>query len=39
MRHEQDSMARPVPPRKGLDYNSDGIMGDDAAAGTAGKYD
>lgn len=39
MRHEQDSMGRPVPPRKGLDYNSDGIMGDDDAAGTAGKYD
>ncbi len=39
MRHEENSTGRPVPPRKGLDYNSDGIMGDDPAAGTAGKYD
>jgi prepilin-type N-terminal cleavage/methylation domain-containing protein/prepilin-type processing-associated H-X9-DG protein len=39
MHYEQDDMGRPVPPRKGLDYNSDGIMGDDSAAGTSGKYD
>jgi prepilin-type N-terminal cleavage/methylation domain-containing protein/prepilin-type processing-associated H-X9-DG protein len=39
MAFQEDSMGRPVPPRKGLDYNSDGILGDDAAAGTAGKYD
>ena len=28
-----------APPRAGLDYNSDGVLGDDTAAGTGGKYD
>jgi prepilin-type N-terminal cleavage/methylation domain-containing protein/prepilin-type processing-associated H-X9-DG protein len=27
------------PPRRGVDFDSDGIMGDDAGAGTAGIYD
>jgi prepilin-type processing-associated H-X9-DG protein len=36
---EQDSMGRPIPARKGLDYDSDGILSDDAAQGTGGKYD
>jgi prepilin-type processing-associated H-X9-DG protein len=28
-----------VAPKAGMDYNSDGQLGDDAAAGTTGKYD
>ena len=27
------------PPMTGLDYDADGVVGDDAAGGTAGKWD
>jgi prepilin-type N-terminal cleavage/methylation domain len=36
---EVDSKGRPMPARKGLDYDSDGVLGDDDSAGTTGKYD
>ena len=37
--YEKDGEGKPIPARKGLDYNSDGKLGDDPDAGTAGKYD
>ncbi len=37
--YEKDAAGLIIPARKNLDYNSDGINGDDAAAGTTGKYD
>jgi prepilin-type N-terminal cleavage/methylation domain-containing protein/prepilin-type processing-associated H-X9-DG protein len=39
---ERDAAGRPIPARKNLDYDSDGVFGDDPAApggSTAGKYD
>jgi len=36
---DTDGMGRPIPPKKGLDYDSDGLLGDDPVAGTGGKYD
>jgi prepilin-type N-terminal cleavage/methylation domain-containing protein/prepilin-type processing-associated H-X9-DG protein len=39
LRHEKNAAGAVIAPRKGLDYDSDGVLGDDAGAGTAGKYD
>jgi prepilin-type processing-associated H-X9-DG protein len=36
---EHDATGKPIPVRKGMDYDSDGILGDDPAHGTSGKYD
>ena len=36
---EHDATGKPIPARKGLDYDSDGILSDDAAHGTGSKYD
>lgn len=39
LHYEKDTANNIIPARKNLDYDSDGIMGDDAGAGTSGKYD
>ncbi|MES2464176.1 MAG: prepilin-type N-terminal cleavage/methylation domain-containing protein [Armatimonadota bacterium] len=36
---ERDAAGKAIPARKFLDYDSDGIFGDDPASGTVGKYD
>ncbi len=36
---DKDSMGKSIPARKGMDYDSDGTLGDDPAGGTSGKYD
>jgi prepilin-type N-terminal cleavage/methylation domain-containing protein/prepilin-type processing-associated H-X9-DG protein len=37
--HYEKSGDRVMPARKGLDYDSDGVLGDDPKAGTVGLYD
>jgi len=42
LHYEKDANGKPIPARKGLDYDSDGILGDDPGAqggSTVGKYD